>query len=144
MSLDIALLVLRIAVAIALYAFLGVLLLFLWRDVRAIGRTTEEHWRQGRLVVVECEDVELQSGHEYHLRPHTTLGRAPTNTVVLPDSFASNEHALIVLREGKWWLHDQESRNGTTINEVPVTDAVVLSSGDIIGIGRVKLRLELS
>jgi hypothetical protein len=34
--------------------------------------------------------------------PLTRLGRAPTNTVHLPDSFASNEHAIIAYRSGNW------------------------------------------
>ena len=144
MSLDATLLVMRIAVAVALYAFLGTLFVYLWRDVHATGQQFKQNQHSpGQLVVIECNDVPLEVGQAYKLTTRTTLGRSPTSTIVLPDSFASTDHAHILLREGKWWLYDQESRNGTTVNDVPVTDAVVLSSGDVIGIGRAKLRFEL-
>ncbi len=144
MPLDILLLVIRIAIALSLYVFLGALLFVTWRDVRLTSQGLEQDRRvAGRLVVVEAHDVSLEVGDAYLLRPQTTLGRGATNTVVLPDSFASNEHAHIVLRGGQWWIEDQDSRNGTSVNGVLVEEPVVLSAGDVIGIGRVKLRLEL-
>lgn len=145
MPLDVILLILRIAIALALYVFLSALFVYLWRDVYTTGQQAKQSQQPlGRLTIVECEDVPLEIGQEYPLRPYTTLGRSPTNTIALPDSFASTEHAHLLLREGQWWLYDQESRNGTTVNDVPITDAVVLSSGDVIGIGRVKFRLEVN
>lgn len=137
---DVALLVLRIAIAAALYGFLGALLYFTIREMqiasRQVGRAV------GRLRIMTVEGgVSLEEGQTYPLQPVTTLGRGPTNVIVLPDSFASTEHARIALRRGQWWLADLNSRNGTTLNGLPVTGPVVLSSGDEIGIGRVTLRL---
>ena len=73
----------------------------------------------------------------------TSLGRSPTNTVALNDSFASGEHALIMLRGGQWWLEDRGSSNGTLLNGYRVEEPVVLSAGDIIVVGQVELKLEL-
>jgi hypothetical protein len=144
MPLDVALLVLRTAVSLALYAFLMVLFIYIWRDVRAASQQPREIQRpSGRLVVVQSDGINMDMGREYPLHPLTTLGRSPTNSIVLPDTFASTSHARIVLRRGQWWLEDQQSRNGTTVNDVPISDPVVLSTGDEIGIGRVKLRLEI-
>ncbi len=143
MTLDVALLVLRIAIVIALYAFLAALLLFIWQDVRAVSRQIGAGQRAAaRLVVVECGDLPLEVGHEYPLQPVTTLGRGPTNSIVLPEPFASTDHALIVLRRGQWWLEDRQSRNGTLLNGVPINEPVVLTSGDVISIGRINLRFE--
>ncbi len=144
MSLDISLFLIRIAIAIALYAFLIALFIFLWRDVQAANQEQRTQQRApGRLVVVKSEGAPLEVGQIFPLLPITTLGRGPTNTVVLPDSFASVNHAYVVCRRDQWWLEDQHSRNGTTLNDVLVRGAVVLSSGDVIGIGRIKLRFEL-
>lgn len=143
MPLDVVLLVVRIAIALALYAFLGMLFIFLWRDLRATSQQLAESRRSlGCLTVIECEGVPLDVGQKYPLWRLTTLGRGPTSTVVLPDSFASVEHARIVLRGSQWWLEDQQSRNGTRLNDIPVKEAVVLSSGDVIGVGRTKLLIE--
>lgn len=145
MSLDILLLILRAAIAISLYLFLGALFWMLWRDVRQMSEQMAAAQRSlGRLVVMTCdEEVPLEVGRTFPLRPRTQIGRGPTNTVILPDSFASTEHAFIELRGGQWWLDDRGSRNGTTVNHLPVTQPMVLSSNDVIGVGRVQLRIEI-
>jgi hypothetical protein len=144
MPLDVLLLILRVTTTIALYAFLVLMLVYIWRDVLSAGQQTPERQRvPGRLVVSKAEGVSLVQGLEFTLLPTTTVGRGPGNTIVVPDSSASMEHAAIIWRRGQWWLEDQQSRNGTTINDIPVTEPVVLASGDEIGIGRVKLRLEM-
>ena len=144
MSPELLLLILRIAIAVALYTFLATLFLYMWRDVQATGHS-ESSARQvsGRLVIVEVDDsLSLEVGRATVFQSLATIGRSPTSTLVLPDTFASTEHARITRRHGQWWLDDLNSRNGTTVNGVPITGAVVLSSNDIIGVGRVKLRFE--
>ena len=44
-----------------------------------------------------------------------TIGRAPTNKVVLTDDLCSREHGEIYFAEGKWMLRDLGSLNGTYI-----------------------------
>jgi hypothetical protein len=144
MPLDVILLILRVTTAIALYAFLGLMLIYIWRDVLSAAHQMPQRLRvSGKLVVVKSDDVPIDQGREFQLQPTTTLGRGPANTIVVPDSSASMEHAAITWRRGQWWLEDQQSRNGTMINNIPVTEPVVLASGDEIGIGRVRLRLEM-
>ena len=144
MSPEVTLLLLRIAIALALYAFVGGLFYYLRREVWLASQQLEENSQaQGRLVVVDCgEDVPIEVGRQYRLQPVTILGRGPTCTVSLQDSFVSTEHARIQARRGQWWLDDLDSRNGTTLNGVPLTSSVVLSSGDVIGIGRIEFRFE--
>ncbi len=144
MPLDIILLIVRIAVALILYAFLGTLLIYVLRDIKTTSQYVDESQRvPGRLIVIQYEDSMTETGQSYPLRRLTTLGRGPTNTVVLQDSFASVSHAQIVFHSGQWWIEDQHSHNGTALNDVPLTEAVVLSSGDVISIGQTKLLVEL-
>ena len=142
---DILLLILRLALAALLYAFLGAVLLMLWRDLRgtSTGRSTARP--QGRLVVIEAarDQPEVTSaGTTYPLQLVTSIGRSPTNTVVIADTYASSQHALLTWREGHWWLRDQNSRNGTLLNGKPVEEPTLVSTGDMISIGRTTLRLE--
>jgi hypothetical protein len=144
MPFDVALLIIRLLAAAALYGFLGILLVLLWRDSRtSSSRIEEEPLPGGQLVVIECGDVLLKPGQSYPLRRLNILGRGPASTIVLPDTFASIEHAHVVLRAGCWWLEDRHSLNGTTVNAMPVQEAIVLSTGDVIGIGSVRLRVDL-
>lgn len=138
------LLVLRIALAALLYALLAALLWMLWRDLRQAARQGRARTqRLGRLVVLESEAPALAPGASFSLLPVSSVGRAPTNTAYLPDETCSLEHALLHLRDGQWWLEDLDSRNGTRLNGAPIEQPTPVLPGDVIGVGRVKLKLEL-
>lgn len=143
--LDNLLLILRLFSAVCLLAFLVALAYVLWRDLRAALQTMHYERRSyGRLVVLTRLDQEyLPSGQTYPLLPLTSIGRSPSNSIVIDQHYASSEHALIALRGGQWWLEDRNSRNGTLLNGDPVTQATILSEGDIISIGNIYLRLTL-
>ena len=64
-----------------------------------------------------------------------TIGRAPTNRVVVKDERCSRNHAEVFSSKGSWVLRDLESRNGTTVNNKRVGADHVLSPGDIIRVG---------
>lgn len=65
----------------------------------------------------------------------TTIGRAPTNRVVIPDDICSRHHCEVFQSAGKWILRDLESRNGTLIDGNKVTTDRQLSDGDQVQIG---------
>ena len=145
MPIDIVLLLLRVAIAIALYVFMAALFRTLWKEMRLTNSQIEAGQKPlGTLTILDAGDSDAETGSSYPLVSYVTLGRAPTNTIVVTDSFASNDHAHVSHRAGQWWLEDRNSRNGTLLNDIPVSDAVVLTSGDIISIGRVRLRVEFS
>lgn len=70
-----------------------------------------------------------------------TIGRDPSCSLVLEDSYASGTHARIFPGEGHWWLEDLGSTNGTTLSGVPVTSAVPLPVGAPVRIGQTTLEL---
>jgi hypothetical protein len=134
----------RLALAVLLYGFLAALFWLLWRDLRATARTQEARTQKlGRLVVMESDAPTVSAGATFPLLPVSSLGRAPTNTITLPDEACSLEHALLYYRENQWWLEDLDSRNGTRLNEAAITAPTPVLPGDVIGIGRVKLKIEM-
>ncbi len=147
---DILLLFLRLLLAAALYLFLGTVLLLLWRDLRRPDEAVQVAPRRyGRLVVVavSAADETVEDGPgvgaAFPLRPVTSLGRSAVNTIVIPDAYSSSEHAMLIYRDGQWWLEDRGSRNGTTLNTVTINSPTVVSAGDIIGIGQIQFKLEV-
>lgn len=145
MSNEVILLVLRVISGLLLLIFLGVLFRILWREQRQATADMEMKRRSyGYLVVLREIDGHYHlTGEKYALKPITSLGRSPTNTIPITDNFASSEHALVTLRQGQWWLEDRNSRNGTLLNNMPVKQPVVIAEGDVIGIGQIRLRMEL-
>ncbi len=145
MTLDLILFGLRLVSALVLLAILGTVFLAMWQEFRATTERLEATRRSyGRLVgLLEIDDQLMTTGSVYPLLPLTTLGRTTTNTVTIDDSFASSEHARITLRDGQWWLEDRKSRNGTVLNGVLVERPVIMTDGDIIGIGQSQFRLEI-
>lgn len=145
MSNEVILLILRVISGLLLLLFLGVLFRILWREQRQASADMEMKRRSyGYLVVLREIDGHYHlTGEKYALKPITSLGRSPTNTIPITDNFASSEHALVTLRQGQWWLEDRNSRNGTLLNNVPVKQPVVIAEGDIIGIGQIRLRMDL-
>ncbi len=143
---DILLLILRLTLAGLLYAFLGAVLLMLWRDLQGTTAERTTPRPKGRLVVVEAapdQPEEPSPGRTLPLQPVTSIGRSPTNTIVIADTYASSQHALLAWRQGHWWLEDCDSRNGTKLNGKPVEEPMLVSTGDVIIVGQTKLRLEL-
>lgn len=137
---DTVLLAVRFLLAFLLYAFLVAAVLIIWSDLR---RATRRRARPaGTLVVVEGEAAGLEPGVRLPLQEVNSLGRSTANHISLADPYVSAHHALLAWREGRWWLEDLGSRNGTTLNGEPVTRPTVVGEGDLIGVGRVVLRME--
>lgn len=141
---DVLLLVLRLLLVVLLYAFLAAVLLMLWRDLRQAVTSRAAARPGGQLVVLDTEEENLTVGAAFPLRPVTSIGRSPDNAILIPDTYASAQHALLTWREGQWWLEDLDSRNGTLLNGTRIGGPTVVSAGDVIGVGRTRLKLELS
>ena len=135
---------LRILLSLILYTFLGLAFWAIWRDLRVVRAQAQVHSRVA-LVVIAPGETDLLPGDRLPLLPVTTLGRALTNTVILADSFASAEHARLTQRDGRWWLEDLGSRNGTLLNEVRLQPNVPVDvvEGDLVSVGGVRLRVQL-
>ena len=69
-----------------------------------------------------------------------TLGRADDCALVFADDTVSRHHARLELRDGRWFLLDLESSNGTTVNGRRVHEAEV-RAGDRIELGAARFSL---
>ena len=74
----------------------------------------------------------LQGGTRY------TLGRAPTNRIVLKDDLCSREHAEVFPEEGGWFVRDLGSLNGTHLNGEQLRKDRRLQPRDELRVGRVQ------
>jgi len=68
-----------------------------------------------------------------------SLGRAPSNHVVIHDERASRFHAEIFGTSTGWAVRDLSSRNGTLLAGEPLRADHRLAAGDVFSIGRVEV-----
>jgi transcriptional regulator with GAF, ATPase, and Fis domain len=68
-----------------------------------------------------------------------TIGRAPTNQIVIKDERCSRNHAEVFQTQGRWTLRDLESRNGTVVGGERVAGDYSLTPGDVVRIANCQL-----
>jgi hypothetical protein len=97
----------------------------------------------GTLVVVDSGSTGLLPGSRLPIEPITTIGRGPTNTIVLNSGFISTEHTRITYRDKSLWVEDMGSRNGTQVDGKPVTEPVAVTPGSILQVGDVRFKFSV-
>ena len=130
------LLILRFALTGLLYGFLALIFYGIWQDLRHHARNEAEPIEPATLIAESDAPPEQQ----FTLRAVTAMGRNNDNHLVIDDPFASANHAMVVWREGRWWVEDLDSHNGTYLNGERIVKPQPLTSGDRISIGETTLR----
>jgi len=93
-----------------------------------------------RLVVVEPKE---RKGRVFDLGEEQTLGRAAGCQITLDDTYASQLHARVFVKDGTWFVEDLGSTNGTYVNSKRVSTPLALKRGDRVKIGATVLEAEV-
>lgn len=77
----------------------------------------------------------------YRLTPGQvmTIGRAPTNRLVLRDEVCSRNHCEVFLSGEEWYVRDLGSRNGTMVGGKTISGDHPLQSGAVLQVGASEL-----
>jgi len=90
-------------------------------------------------VEAECCIVQIHGpelGKKYALQEYEfTIGREEGNHIVVDLDNVSRRHAMIIRRQGRMFVKDLGSTNGTYLNDAEVTQETPLRSGDLIKVG---------
>lgn len=149
--------VLKICLLILLYLFFFRVLRAVWAEVHlarqtTAGAATAGGGRRGKpgkpgkaprrtrarertppaLKVVQPAEL---AGTVYPLGDELTVGRAAGCQITLDDTYASQLHARIFMRDEQLYVEDLGSTNGTYLNRRKVSAPMVVSRGDQIQIG---------
>jgi hypothetical protein len=68
----------------------------------------------------------------------TRIGRSPDCDIFLDDVTVSRNHAVLVEREGQFYVEDQGSLNGTFVNRHRI-DSARLENGDELQVGKYRM-----
>jgi pSer/pThr/pTyr-binding forkhead associated (FHA) protein len=137
----IILLILRAAMTLALYAFLGWTILLMWRALKQ-----QAFFISGRKIVPLTLELgtAAASPHTFHFTTGDVLvGRDPDCECALTDETISARHVRFSYHHNQWWVEDLGSRNGTLLNGVPLATPTVVVNSDVVKCGQTSLRVHI-
>jgi hypothetical protein len=80
-----------------------------------------------------------RAGEQFRPRgAETTIGRSPDCGIFLDDVTVSRKHAVLAERNGRFWIDDLGSLNGTFLNRKRIESAP-LHDGDELQIGKYRM-----
>jgi hypothetical protein len=85
----------------------------------------------------------LEPGERFDLIGGLSIGRSTESDVQIDDRYASGLHARIFSREGRTYIEDMWSTNGTLLNDAELKGEAELIDGDVVRIGDTQLRFEV-
>ena len=134
-------LALRIAMAIALYAFLGWALLILWQELKQQANILASQKTPGiNLDVITGQDQTIQKRFAEN---EILIGRDKNCDLPLTDDAISAHHARMTYHHGQWWLEDSNSSNGTFLNREKLNTPAVITTGDEFKCGDTVFRVRI-
>jgi hypothetical protein len=144
---------LKLFLLLLLYLFFLRVLRAVWTEVnppkpveappkrsRRAARKASGTRKHGPLVLRLVAPPELK-GRSFPLGEEVTVGRAAGCQVTIDDTYASQLHARVFLRDGQVFVEDLGSTNGTYLNRRKVTGPMQIQRGDKLQIGNTVLEL---
>jgi hypothetical protein len=84
----------------------------------------------------------LREGERFDLIGGLSIGRSQEADLRIEDRYASGVHARIFSREGRSYVEDMSSTNGTLLNDASLHGEAELIDGDEVRIGDTEFRFE--
>jgi hypothetical protein len=131
------------------YVFLALLFVFVFLVARSVYRelgpapkpraekaSTKRQRARGKASLVIPGVAGRKKQASWELAGEVIIGRAGECGISLNDEFSSNQHAKIYQVEGRFYMEDLGSTNGTYVNSRRINYPTELRGGDSIKIGR--------
>ncbi len=85
----------------------------------------------------------LNAGERFDLIGGLSIGRSKDSDLQIEDRYASGFHARVFSREGRHFVEDMNSTNGTMLNDAELKGEAELLDGDVVRIGDTEFRFEV-
>lgn len=129
-------LILRVLIAISLFAFLAWVIYVLWKDLQQTIKKSAEYQISPIYLTLPG------SGLAYTFsQPEFYIGRDPQADLQIIDETLSAIHARVFFKNNQWMVEDLQSTNGTFLNEERLSTPSVLVEGDEITCGQVLVQI---
>lgn len=129
------------------FVVLAIIYIVLFRIVRIMyldlrGVKQKNAGLEYALEVIDAPDtIGLSKGSIYPVRSITNIGRKEDNHIIINDPFVSGYHARVFQKDGKIYIKDLDSTNGTLLNGDGVKETEELVEGDVLEIGRILFKV---
>jgi pSer/pThr/pTyr-binding forkhead associated (FHA) protein len=137
---SIFLLIIRLLMIAALYAFIGWTVYTLWIEVY---RRQEKH----ESITVPPLSIKYtdEQGEKIQVitQPLAFIGRESGCDIIIIDHSVSSRQARLSYHQNQWWVEDLNSTNGTFLNHDPLTQPAVLITDDLISCGSADLLIRI-
>ncbi|MEG0128581.1 MAG: FHA domain-containing protein [Clostridium sp.] len=132
-------LILRFLLLGLIYIVLFKIIKIMYMDVKGTKPKPKKKPKFNYALEVEDapENIGITKGSVFPIHSATTVGRKDINSISIEDPFVSSHHAKFVLKDGRLYLKDLGSTNGTRRNGDEVSEFQEVYVGDFIEIGRV-------
>ncbi len=142
------LLILRIALVVILYLAILQIVVVARRELRqapafVAGGTRPQSVVGHLLVLDKGSATNIRIGQRLDIEPITTIGRAPTNTIVLDSKYVSVVHVRIIYRDRTLWVEDAGATNKAKLEGQDVVQPIPVRPDNILQVGDVRLRFTL-
>lgn len=84
----------------------------------------------------------LDVGERFDLIGGLSIGRSKESDVQIEDRYASSFHARVFSRDGRHFVEDMDSTNGTLLNDATLKGEAELMDGDVVRIGDTEFKFE--
>lgn len=134
------LLSLRLSLAIVLFLFLFWAIRIIWKDISKLAKEEALNVIPPIYLTINSGDYDTQS----FTIPEIIIGRGATCDLRISDETVSSLHARLFFSLNQWWVEDHGSSNGSFLNDSNLTTAAVLTQGDQLRLGKIKIEISFS
>ncbi|MFC2025800.1 FHA domain-containing protein [Chloroflexota bacterium] len=134
------LLTLRILLAIIFYIFLGWALFTLWQDLKKQSKTLTLPKIPTLTLKVQMDNIDKVISFS---TSDVIIGRNPVSNFYIEDQTISAQHARLSYHHKQWWAEDLKSKNGTFLNQEPVLEDQIITTGDRLRCGGLTIEIRI-
>lgn len=141
MSLNFLSLVFKIIIIVIIYCIIFFALKIMYKDMKNGGKKKVAKKSIGLEIMEVSSNSNLKRGGVVPLRGEIKIGRNEENEIFIDDSYVSNQHARIFVKNNQILLEDLGSTNGTIHNGKKIASKIILRINDEIKIGKVVFKV---
>lgn len=133
-------LTLRILFLFLTYLFVGWIGFTIYKDLQSHFHQKNAHVSPLTLqVVINQEPIEKQ-----FTKTEIIIGRDPSSDFTISDETISLRHCRLYYHHKQWWAVDQNSTNGSFINNTLIDAPIVVTEGDELRLGKVTIHIQIN